>query len=188
MAKKQQDEFVEQDDPKVFTTSGGKQIRLSLFPPLQMQMMQDAAKKKAIKDFGEAVRPTYRTSAGEDFPHDETTLETDEDKAAWAKYQEILAKHSEYVGTKTMRFVLFYGVDMNPDDDPEWQERQKYWDIEIPDGPIDRKIHYIQSEFIFSQSDIEQIMYRIAKMSGVRQEAIDAASATFSDSTRDGGA
>lgn len=190
MVKKKQDEvneFIEQDDPSLFTTSGGKQIRLSLFPPLQMQMVQEAAKKRAIKEFGEAVRPTYHTEAGEDLPHDEDSLETDEDRAAWKKYQDILKKHAEYVGAKTMRFVLFYGVDMNPEDDQNWQNRQQFWDIEIPDDPIERKIHYIQSELIFSQSDIEQILYRIAKMSGVKPEVVDAAAATFSDSARDAG-
>lgn len=186
MAKK--NEFVERDDPHLFTTSSGKQIRLSLFPPLQMQMMQDAAGKEAAKLYGEAVRPTYTTSADEVMPHDESTLETDEDRAAWAKYQGILNKHTMHVGEKTMRFVLFYGVDMNPDDDPDWQARQQFFGIEIPDDPIGRKIHYIQTEFIYTRADIEEIMYRIAEMSGVRREVIDASAATFSDSTRDNGA
>lgn len=183
MAKK--NEFVEQEDLHLFTTSSGKQIRLSLFPPLQLQMMQTAAEKEAAKLYGEAVRPTYRTSADEELPADESTLETDEDRAAWAKYQEITQKHAEHVGNKTMRFILFYGVDVNPDDDPEWRARQEFFGIEIPDDPIGRKIHYIQTELIYSRDDIEQIMRHIALMGGVKAEVIDAAAATFSDSARD---
>lgn len=187
MAKKN-NEFVEQEDLHLFTTSSGKQVKLSLFPPLQAQMVEEAARKEAIKLYGEAVRPTYHTEADEDLPHDESTLETDEDKAKWLAYQDLLTKHQTHVGNKMMRFVLYYGVDEKPDDEAEWQERQRYFGIEIPDDPIGRKIHYIQSELIYSAADVQEIMRRIMVLSGVRAEVIDAAAATFPDSARDGGA
>lgn len=151
-------------------------------------MVQDAAQKEAVKLHGEAVRPTYHTSAGEDLPHDVSSLETDEDRAAWEKYQNIVQKHQAHVSEKMLRFFLYYGVKVNPDDDQGWQERQQFFGIEIPDDPIARKIHYIQSELIFSADDLQQITRRVMTLGGVRPEVVDAAAATFSDSARDGGA
>lgn len=183
MAKK--NEFLEQNDPRLFMTSGGKQIELSMLPPLQAQMVQDAAQKEAVKLYGEAVRPTYETEAGEELPHDKDSLQTDEERAAWAKYQEILQQHQAHVSEKMLRFFLYYGVKADPDKDEGWQERQRFFGIEIPDDPIARKIHYIQSELIFSADDLQEITRRVMTLGGVRPEVVDAAAATFSDSARD---
>lgn len=169
------------NDPRRYVTSGGKEIELTLVPPLQAQMARNAAIKEATALYGEAKCPTYTTAMDEVLPHDETTLETDEDKAAWKKYQKVLAKHDEHVGQATMRFFLFYGVNADPDADTSWEARQRVFKIEIPSDPIERKIHYIQTELIFSRDDIEQITTRLMTMGGVRPEMVEAAVSSFRD-------
>jgi hypothetical protein len=169
------------NDPRRFTTSGGKEIELTLIPPLQAEMARDAAQKEAIQLYGEAVRPTYITAMDETLPHDATTLETDEDRVAWAKYEDITAKHAAHVGQATMRFFLFYGVNVDPDADTAWEKRQRAFKIEIPEDEIERKIHYIQTELIYSRDDLEQITTRLMTLGGVRPEVVTAAASSFRD-------
>ncbi len=173
--------MAKQADQRRFMTSGGKEIELTLVPPLQAQMARDAAEKEAIQLYGKATRPTYRTAMDEELPHDETTLETDEDRAAWKKYLETQGKIDAHVGQASMRFFLFYGVNADPDADTSWEKRQRAFKIEIPEDDIERKIHYIQTELIFSASDIQEITTRLMTMSGVRPEAVEAAVSSFRD-------
>lgn len=174
---------VKQQDPRFFTTSAGIEIELSPVPPLQAEMARGAAQKEAESLYGVAVKPTYRTEMDEELPHDEKTIEdertTPEDKAAWAKYQEVQAQIEQHVSNATMRFFLFYGVKADPDADKSWEAVQRHFKIEIPDDPIDRKIHYVQTQLIASQNDLGEIVARIMSIGGVRQDLIDAAVASF---------
>lgn len=173
-----------QQDPRLFKTSGGQDIKLRLVPPLQAEMARNAAMKEAVELFGAAVKPTYMTLADETFEHDATTIAesgTDEDKAAWKKFKETEDKHNNHVGSSMMRFFLFYGVDVDPDADTSWEKRQRAFKIEIPEDEIERKIHYIQSEYIYSREDLEGITQRLMTLGGVRPEVVDTAVSSFRD-------
>lgn len=171
------------NDPRLYMTAGGKQVELTLIPPLQAQMVRDAAEREAIKQFGEAKKPTYKTEMDEVLEHDETSITDertpDEDKAAWLKWQETQASIDNHIAQQMMRFFLYYGVAVDPDTDTTWQGRQKFFGIEIPEDPIERKIHYIQTEMIFSPDDIQGITTRLMTLAGVRQEVVDAAVNSF---------
>lgn len=173
MAKQQTDERF------TYTTAGGKVVNLKPVPPLQAQMVRDAAHKAAIKEYGEPVKPTYKTEADEVFEHDPTTLTTDEEKAAWLEYKRIEAAVDAAVSEKMLRFFLYHGVDAKPQDDGQWEAEQRFFGIEVPDDPIERKVHYIQSELIFAASDIQGITTKLLEMAGVRPEVVEAATATF---------
>lgn len=168
-----------QDERFTYTTAGGKVVNLTPVPPLQAQMVRGAAEKEAIKLYGEAKKPTYTTPQDETFEHDATSLETDEDKAAWLEYQRIQAAIDAHISEKMLRFFLYHGVDAKPLDGDQWESEQKYFGIEVPDDPIERKIHYIQSELIFAASDIQGITTKLLELAGVRPEVVEAAAATF---------
>jgi hypothetical protein len=168
-----------QDERFTYTTAGGKTLNLSPVQPLQAQMVRDAEYKAAIKKHGEPVKPTYKTEADEVFEHDPTTLTTDEEKAAWLEYKRIEAAIDAQVSEKMLRFFLYHGVDIDPDGDKKWQAEQEYFGLEVPNDPIERKVHYIQSELIFAASDIQGITTKLLEMAGVRPEVVEAAQATF---------
>lgn len=175
--------FKFQDGKYFYTNKGGLTFELKPFPPLQAPLAEQAARKRAAEQFGEPVKPRYQVEeTGEWFDHDETTLTTDEHRAEWDKYQATIKKTNEYVGDQMMRFFLFYGVNVNPDHDQEWETRQRHFGIEIPADPIDRKIHYIQTELVFSGSDIQEISTYLMTLAGVKEEMIEAATNSFRDS------
>jgi hypothetical protein len=167
------------DERITYMTAGGKEITLSLVPPLQAQMVRDAAQKAAIKELGDPVKPTYKTEADEIFTHDETTLTTDEEKAAWTEYKRVEAAVDAQVSEKMLRFFLYHGVNVDPDEDTTWRAEQEFFGLEIPTDPIGRKVHYIQTVLIFSASDIQGITTKLLEMAGVRPEVVEAATATF---------
>lgn len=176
----------DQDHPRLFTTSGGKQIELQPVPQLQVQRAKEGAERKAIELYGEAKKPTYTMpETDEVVEHDEITiadeLATDEDKAAWAKYQGIHAQHQAYINQKVLDFWFYHGVKADPDADTSWEDTQRFFDIEIPTDPIARKIHYVQTELVFGSDDIEQIITRIMSLAGVREELIQSSLNSFRD-------
>jgi len=141
--------------------------------------VRDVAEKEATELFGPVKKPTYTTAMDEVLEHDETSLETDDDKAAWAKYLEVQEKHTAHIGTKMMRFFLYHGVKVDPNVDDKWEAEQKFFGIEIPTDPIERRLHYVQTQLIFSQDDIQQITMRLMTLAGVRPEVVDAAVNSF---------
>lgn len=165
-----------------YTNMVGDSIELTHFPPLQASLAEQAARQRAYEQFGEPVKPTYTVEdTGETFEHDETTLETDEQRAAWEKWKQTTESVTAYVGEQMMRFFLFYGVKANPKDDPEWEARQLHFGIKIPTDPIDKKIHYVQTELVYGQKDIADIARYLMTLAGVREELISAAADSFRD-------
>lgn len=167
------------DSRHIFQTKGGKTIELVPIPPLQAQRVREGSLRKAIELYGEAVKPTYKTEMDEVFEHDETTLATDEDRAAWDTWKRTQAQHDAYVSNKMLEFFIYHGVKADPDADPAWEEMQRYFDVEIPTNPVARKIHYVQTEYIFDAEDINQLGIRLMEMAGVRPEVVEAAAASF---------
>jgi hypothetical protein len=90
--------------------------------------------------------PTYEVSVlGEksQIPHDETTLTTDEDKIAWAKYIVELEKATKERRERRTRAMLLFGVKVDLPKDGKWKKKQEKLHIEIPeDEEINRLSSY----------------------------------------------
>lgn len=177
------------NDKHIFTTSAGVEIPLVAIPVMQGQMVEQSARKAAAKLFGEPVKPTYvlETDDGgeETHEHDEETIKDDPAaKRAWDKWQECLRKTSEYVNTKLLDFALMEGTDAQLPESKAWMKRQRILGIEIPEeDPEDNcelRLHYTKSVLLGNPIDIANIQTAIMVISGINQEALEAARATFS--------
>ena len=170
-----------------YTSASGYELILNPLPPLQIQLVRDAAIKEAEKLYGERLgKPTYTIGtddgAEETHEHDEATIAQDpEAKKAWDAWQAQEAQIDAFANEKIMRFILLRGVSFEMPESDDWMEMQKYFGIDVPETGLDRRFHYIQTEVIGSVTDLTGLMSRIMEISGVDEETVAAAQATFRD-------
>lgn len=169
----------------LYTTTTGQTVELMPLPPLQIQMVQQAASREADEKFGPVPpKPTYTLTtadgAEETHEHDETTVAADpEAKKLWDEWQRLGQTHEAFTNEKVMRFFLLRGVKVDLPEGGEWEQMQKYFGLSVPEDPIERKLHYIQTELLGSLDDITGMMTSIMELSGVAPEVVEAAKETF---------
>ncbi len=170
-------------DKNVFVTRDGNRIPLRRVAPLLMEKIRQSVVLPSP--------PTYEVeTAGGDIEkhiHDETTLETDEDRAAWAAYQTAQVQANGDLMEKILRLLFAKATgDVVPAGD-EWVKEQTYLGVDVPDDPLGRKIHYIQTELLTHTGDIMAFMSAAVALTGVDEEVVEAAEATFRNPVRQGG-
>ncbi len=124
--------------------------------------------------------PTYTLKnmmGGEEIHyHDETTLQTDEDKAAYADYKK---KQTEW-GTKQqrefMRLAMLRGIEFEYPKTDDWKKQQKFLGIKVPenteDNPFAEKLHYIETEVLGGFQDYAALVTGVIRASGVPEELL----------------
>lgn len=130
--------------------------------------------------------PTYEvtTVAGtiERHPHTEDTLETEQDREAWALYQDAVQTLNAAVGTRVTRYMLAEGVVLDGPDEA-WVERMRQYGIPVSDDRLERREQYLTYEFARTPRELLQIIQRImvlsAEGSAELQEAAEAMESFF---------
>jgi hypothetical protein len=156
-----------------------------------MQQMRAAIENKWREDGKPLDPPTYEVPlAGSDetqeFTHDESTLETDEDHAAWDEHQAALREMESEVRDRHVRYALRTGIEV--EEESGWEEDQEYEGIEIPDDPRERKLHYIMTEVLPTMLEQGEVYGLIMYMSTqfVEGETMQAAQDLFRRGTAEG--
>lgn len=165
---------------KEFTTSLGVQVWVGPMPPMLPQLAEAAiATEWEEKGKPLPVKPTYETTnvAGdkETHEHDEKSLTTDEEKAAWAAWLKLRQAFDNAVVNLTfeecVRNCLRFDVD------PSWPSRYKR--LRPPADPVDLKDFYARAAVIGSREDVEEIMRISAELTGVDVRLMQAAEDSF---------
>lgn len=168
-----------------FTTAAGATIELRGLSP----WMLDAIAPSLEQDWQDLGRekpspPTYvvTTVGGSEqvHPHDETTLESDEDRAEWAAYQRARAEWEKELRERMTRVVLAEGVLAGPADD-DWIANQKFLGLRVPDDPRARRLHWIRTQLIQGPEDAQGIVAAVLALSGLSEEKLRAAERSFRD-------
>jgi len=161
-----------------FTLKNGKVIQLRAISPYLIDQLY--AGQDEIKP------PTYeaKTASGdvEVHPHDETTLDTDEDKKLWQEYIEKKEAQDNAFNEKMQQVLFLRGMDVSLPETDDWVEEQAFFGIDVPEKKIERRLHYITTEIIQSPSDLATIIGRIMALSGVDQKLIKTIDDSFRDS------
>lgn len=119
------------------------------------------------------------TGAIEQHAHDVTTLDTDADKAAWADYQKRKGEAESERNKALTRLVLLRGICVEIPEGETWVKEQEYLGIRIPEEPIERKLHYIETEVLGGIGDVEAIMLGVMRASGVPEDLLQQMESTF---------
>lgn len=164
--------------PVYFTTSTGIKVKIVGCPPLFLDRVRSSVEYPD--------KPTYEveTATGEMeiHEHNDSTLQTDEDKAMWAAYKAAFLAAESEVNERMFRAVVMRGMEVSIPEDGSWEAFQKWLGVDVPDDPFDKKYLYIQSEVIGSDKDIAEIMSLVMEKTGVPEETVREVRESFRDS------
>lgn len=162
---------------KTFVTSRGIAVECLPIPTLVEKMQAQ---------YPMPAPPTYTvetiTGVKEVHPYDEATvaaLGTEEAKAAWAEYQQKLQAATAAYNQALMRLVMLRGIKFELPAGDEWVEEQRFIGLAVPDNPRERKLHWLETEALATLEDYAALINGVMEASGIPQEAIDQAEATF---------
>ena len=167
-----------------YTTVNGDVIKLR---PMSSKVRDILSAKYVVPD-----PPTYEVEnvAGdiELHPLDETSLETDEDRADWEAYQKELAaaneKYSELVVQTYVKFGTNYLEFSPPNND--WADLQEEYGLKVPTEPKERQMYYFCTEILSSDSDLRNVMANIRALSSQgRMLSVEEAEASFRSAVED---
>lgn len=167
------------------TTTSGDIIRLKPASSQTLLLIKSNI-EKSFRDRNEPIDPpTYEieTAGGgkETHEHDETTITTEEEKAAWEKYIDASNRMRAELSIKQTKYALLTGIDIEYPDDDEWKQLQEWFGIEIPEDKNERKLHYINTEVLRTPADIKNAVSTILRITwdGVDPALIEAAEESF---------
>jgi len=175
----------------VFYTTAGLEVEFDPISPITLEESEKGLEAE-YRARGEPLEPpTYETilagGGTQTFTHDATTLESEEDKAAWQAYKDATGKLAAEQAQLRLEMVLS-ALKVKLPEDTAWERKLKRWHITVPEDPDAKWMFYVQREILKTPSDIFEAMTQIigASMRGsVSEEAIEAASATFRSSVQE---
>jgi hypothetical protein len=150
-------------------------------PPLAVSAIQTNYSKKNPKP----VKPTYEFSAVGGVTvqqeHDETTVSTEEEKAAWAKYKADETVWQTGLTEKLMLLFLCEGLEIkvSAKRKKQWDKRlERYYDLEDLDED-DLQLLYLQTFVFKTTQELEKATKVIMGLTGVSEEDLEAAENLF---------
>lgn len=168
-----------------YVTSKGIVVTLKAMPPLLVTRMASEANFP--------TKPTYEitTASGDIETHDHevdpekeiNTLDSDDDRKVWADYLLETDAAEERLTMMTLNAVLMDGVVIKPDDDQItlWASRQRIIGLEVSEDPEERLMHFKETEVVGNKEDMEHILNRVMVLTGVSEEQLEKARASFPD-------
>jgi len=181
--EKQKAAIIKLADPSIVTSSRGITAHFKPLPPFMRELIGQQMEKEGHRR-GEI--PTYEVEAfGGEFEthiHDEKSIEGDVlAEAEWLEYKS-QQKEWEVEYNKRLfdlcmvRCMTISSEDM---DNLEWVRGQEYLKIEIPEDPIERKIHFIKTEFVGNNEDYLMIITKPFELAVSQSEIAAAAERMF---------
>lgn len=177
-----------------FVNSSGRAFAIEGISPLLPEKIR-AAVAAEWEVAGRALPPMPKppayeveNAAGEKSPHahDETTLVTDEDKAAWASYQQKLSDYrlieslfEAEINKRILRAVCLC-VKVNDADYTDWIDEQEVLGIPLPEKNAEKRISFVETNVIRSTEDILRLMTAVMKLAGIADDRMaEAAEKSF---------
>ena len=176
------DEIVRVSSSKTreYISSKGAKATLHGVPPLEIPAIYDMVEYPEI--------PTYsvETASGEiqKFPHDETTLVTEEDKTAWEFYKTQMDLADNTLTDMMLNEILIEGVEIDLSDPmiEVWKRKQHLKKLPVPEDPDELALSYKKGMIACSGDDITALMDSVMELTGVDRSRLDAAKASFQSS------
>jgi len=129
-------------------------------------------------------KPTYTvtlaTGETEVHEHDQTTLETDEDRKAWDEYQAANQAVENELFARQCNVLLNRGVVNQMPQDDGWIKRQNSEGItDIPTEPRAKRLYWILTELLGDENDTIICITQIRKLSVLSPEVLAKAGELF---------
>lgn len=157
----------EQDNRRKHVSSRNVVAWFKPLPPFMRELIGQQMEKE---EFDRGSPPTYKVEAfgGEEETHihDESTIKDDPiAEAEWSEYEDAkIAWEVEY-NQRLYNVCMLRCMDVEGIDDEQWIKEQEHLGFEIPEDPVERKIHYIKTEYTGNNEDylsVLQIPFELA--------------------------
>lgn len=170
-------------EKNVFTNSIGKSFPVVGLSPMEIERIRKVTLDKYIAAGRRVTAPTYETvtvdGTKQIFDHNENTIETAEDRAAFEDYKKTLAELDLEANIKLTRAAMM-AVDADPKSDSRWLARMKNLEIPIPSEEFELLTLYVETNVLKSVEDIAGLMTAVLYAGGTVDEVgIAAADAAF---------
>jgi hypothetical protein len=170
--------------PDIFTTSTGVQVRFIGLNQQRLELLRNAGKlpdvptREIPNDLGAPQRE--KLSADD--------LVTDEEKAAWAEYEEKKSAVERRRDENVMKYTFTAGfevLDLTEEKLEKWKlNEEEDWGIEIPTGDSNVLLQYINAKVIGNNDDYAEIMAGIMERTGVPADMLDELRNSFRNQVR----
>ena len=159
-----------------YTSSRGITAIFKPLPPLMREMIGDQMEKDG---FDRGSPPTYEVETfGGDFEtyvHDLESIKGDAlAEAAWLEYQETQKAWEIEYNQRLFKLCIIKCMDVKGVEEPEWIEEQEALGFDIPENRVERKVHYVRTEWIGNNEDYLTIITKPFELS-ISQSEIQAA-------------
>jgi hypothetical protein len=162
-----------------YTTKDGIKLELKGVPRLIVQDIPGLIEKE-WRDKGKTLpkKPTYQIEVAggelETYEHDETTLETDEEKRAWGLYLERDEEMGNEIASRFLKAALAMGIvsiTAGKDKLAEWDEALKAMGYKLNANSSELKMMHVRMG-VHDEEDIQNILENIMAMSGIDTEVL----------------
>ena len=164
------------DEKGVHTTRKGVAIRLRLFSPV----LRDKVRQSV--EFPEPPVYEAKTAGGgtEKHPYTEDMIETDVEREMWRQYQGKRLAADLQLYDRLGKLALIRGTEITIPDG--WEQGQALFGIEIPEDPLERKLHWIETEAVESNDDLRDLILAILQYQNTTEEERALVAVSFPDS------
>lgn len=157
----------------VFTNSAGKSYPITGLSPMEIERIRSSVREKFVSAGRRLDPPTYTATdvsgTVQKFPHTETTIETPEDRAAFAEYQTATQEMEIESNTRLSQAAVF-SIDVDPLTDSRWVSRMKRLGFVLPDDSFDLLTLYAETEVIKAVEDIAGLISAVLYAGGTVDE------------------
>lgn len=169
-----------------FINSKNKFIPVGAVSETLIEMAKKTVEVSFEKRGARITPPTYTittaSGATQEIAHDETTIETDEERQAWDEYVSNLRLIEIEKQRKQMQ-IYMNALQVELPDDDSWEVFQtEILGIDVPQEPREKLQHYIETEILITPADAIDMIEAITKATykGVVEEsAVEAAMESF---------
>jgi hypothetical protein len=161
---------------ETFVTSEGVEIKIRPVARKKLALILSSRRIPKVPTY------TVKTASGgeQEFEHDETTIETVEEKAMWGVYLAEVAKEEAEFTSRWLTLVLMDGTLFDLPKSDDWLKAQEFQGIPHPlkDEVNELRLHYLMTEILRHEPDVARLIDAIMALNKVqtkaKQEAVEA--------------
>jgi hypothetical protein len=148
-------------------------------------LLQQSIETKYRKENPEPKVPTYTVEAAggivETFEHNETTVDTAEEKAEYKKWKDAHDVWSAGLVQRIVRMFLLRGLNLKLTSEQveELEIETDLLGFTVPTNERERNLFWLETFIVDSQEKLETVMQEVLGQTGIKQEALSEAESLF---------
>lgn len=168
---------------KKYTTERGVEIGITPIP-LLLDQIRNAHERPEVPTYTENLaggeHEVELTEQEMDAAKEHNPAWYEEHREAWEAYQELWAASEAALNERLLDAIALKGVKFDMPEDDTWIEEQAFLGVNVPEGVIERRIHYFKTEILGGTKEIIRIM-ALASGADVNEEVLARAVDSFRD-------